>query len=52
MEEIRSLIEIGIIISGREAIRHDFSIARILATLYRIFVLSKDTLEEIASNLS
>ena len=31
---------------------NDFSIARILATLYCIFVLSKDTLEKIWLNLS
>ena len=47
MEEILSLKEIGLVISGREATRHDFSIARILATLCCMFVLSKDTLEEI-----
>ena len=35
MEEIPSLREIGSIISGREAARHVFSIARILATLLK-----------------
>ena len=52
MEEIPSLIEIGPVISGMEAARHDFSIARILATRYCVLGLSKDTLEEIRWNLS
>ena len=38
MEEMLSLTEIGSIISGRDAARHDFSVARILATLSCIFV--------------
>ena len=46
MEEIPSLIEIVSVISGREAVRHDFSTARIVATLYCVLVLSKDTLRE------
>ena len=38
MEEIASLMEIGVIISGWEAARHGFSVARSLATLYYVFV--------------
>ena len=33
--------------TGREAAKHDFRTARILATLCCVFVLCKDTLEEI-----
>ena len=46
-EEIPSLSEIGSIISGREAARHDFGIARILAAVYCIFELFKDTREKL-----
>ena len=49
-QEIPSLTEIGSITSGREAARHDFSIARILPAPYCTFVLFKDTLGEIWSN--
>ena len=46
MEEIASLMEIGVIISGWEAARHGFSVARSLATLYYVFV-ARTTLKEI-----
>ena len=49
-QEIPSLTEIGSITSGREAARHDFSIARIPPAPYCTFELFKDTLGEIWSN--
>ena len=49
-QEIPSLIEIGSITSGREAARHEFSIARILPAPYCTFELFKDTLGEMWSN--
>ena len=44
--EIPSLILIGSIIFGKEAVKHEFSIERTPATLYCTFALFKDTLEE------
>ena len=40
-EEIPLLIEIGSIISGRAAVKHDFSTARMLAALYRFSSYSR-----------
>ena len=50
--ETLSLIENGLIFSGREAARHDFSIARIVVAPWRTFEPLKDTLGEIWSNQS
>ena len=52
MDQIFSLIMIGLIKSGREAAKHDPSLARILATFCCVFVQSKDTLMEICLLLS
>ena len=45
-EDIPFLILIGSIISGKDATKHDFNIARTPATLYYLVAPFKGTLEE------
>ena len=46
IDERNSLMTYGSIMCVREAVKRDFSIAKFLVTVYCIFVLFKDTLEE------